>query len=297
MVPYSMITDISFLNSLCRTKEEFAVLSSKNIFSDENTWKSFAPERLINGLTNLIDTPLKKRMSQLSLGVYYTMENGPGNRINPDEEIYLFSAFGEIDTTDKIIKTIVNDGSDLVSPTLFHNSVHNTPLGYYTIIKKRHNYCTTVSDGLSTNLSFMDFIDLRVKMDEPFTVVTGEEYSPFFELDRTTEKKIIPAFASYRISPGTEKGFKFSGICTGIDVLLKNQLFMDASCVFADRETFLLLNKKTDKKLFTEYPFVCDNPCGIIFRLALPFYLDIKENSLVIEKIFDSFRLFEVENR
>jgi hypothetical protein len=132
-------------------------------------------------------------------------------------------------------------------------------------------------------------------MDDKFIVVTGEEYSPFFELDGLMKKVIVPAFASYSITPGKEKGFKFSGIASSVDEIFHLDEYEKSANIFADKNTYHLLKNQTDKTLLTEFPFAFENPCGIIFRLAMPFYLDIKGTSLVIEKKEDSFYLFEVE--
>ena len=59
------------------------------------------------------------------------------------------------------------------------------------------------------------------------------------------------------------------------------------------KNTFIKL-KSTNKKVITEYPVILDNPCGIIFRLAFPFYINIKGLSLVIESIKDKIYYFEV---
>ncbi|OHD18872.1 MAG: hypothetical protein A2Z98_17535 [Spirochaetes bacterium GWB1_27_13] len=292
---YSMIEDISILNSYIKTKEDIKKYYEEGLFSSSQKFENFSFKKEI--LTNVvnINPQLKKRMSQMSLGVFYVMEEGPGENLANNEEIYLFSGFAEIDTTDKIIKNIVIDDMELVSPTLFHNSVHNTPLGYYTIIKKKHNYCTTISDGLATNLSFINYIKNKVLIDEKFVVITGEETSPFFELDQSVKLNIVSSFISYRITPFCEKGFKFVGIFDNLEEIINSSMFFDSKSLFVDKKYFYELKNKTDKKIYTEYPLKQDNPSGIIFRLALPFYLDILGNSLIIEEIEGKFYLFEVK--
>ena len=233
-------------------------------------------------------------MSQLSLGIHDILENGPGKSLSEDEKIYLFSAFGEIETTNKIIKSIILDNYSLVSPTLFHNSVHHTSLGYYAIIKGIHNSCATISDGLATNFSFINYIKKREQLNESYILASGEEYSTFFELDQTLSLKIIPAFVSYRITPFYDIGFCYKGVVDSLEDLKKISIYKNASTIFADRETFLILKSMTNKKVITEYPIILDNPCGIIFRLAMPFYFMIRGLSLVIENIDNKIHYFEV---
>ncbi|OHD21757.1 MAG: hypothetical protein A2086_11600 [Spirochaetes bacterium GWD1_27_9] len=292
---YSMIEDISILNSYIKTKEDIKKYYEEGLFSSSQKFENFSFIKEISTAVVNINPQLKKRMSQMSLGVFYVIEEGPGKNLANNEEIYLFSGFAEIDTTDKIIKNIVIDDMELVSPTLFHNSVHNTPLGYYTIIKKKHNYCTTISDGLATNLSFINYIKNKVLIDEKFVVITGEETSPFFELDQSVKLNIVSSFISYRITPFCEKGFKFVGIFDNLEEIINSSMFFDSKSLFVDKKYFYELKNKTDKKIYTEYPLKQDNPSGIIFRLALPFYLDILGNSLIIEEIEGKFYLFEVK--
>jgi hypothetical protein len=291
---YSLITDISFVNSNTKTVEELIELFKNDFFNDENKWKDYNLSSDIQSLYEGINSRLKNRMSQLSLGVYNTLENGPGKKLKSDEEIYLFTGFGEIETTNKIIKTIIMDKFNLVSPTLFHNSVHHTSLGYYTIVKNIHNTCSTISDGMDNNLSFINYMNKRDKIDKPFVIVAGEEYSDFYKLDKINQYKIMPAFVSYRISQSIDKGFKFGGVLDSLDDFKNLDAFNKASIIFTDKNTFSKLKNNREKKVLTEYPLVLDNPCGIILRLALPFCFNIKGSSLVIEEINNKFYYFEV---
>ncbi|MCK4798057.1 MAG: hypothetical protein KAT05_11780, partial [Spirochaetes bacterium] len=261
---------------------------------DEKKWQNYNLLNVIKGLGNSINSRLRNRMSQLSLGVFNVLENGPGRNLSVNEEICLFNAFGEIETTNKIIKGIILDNYSLVSPTLFHNSVHHTSLGYYTIIKSIHNSCVAISDGLSTNFSFINYIKMREQINSSFIIASGEEYSSFFELDQTMSLKIIPAFVSYRVTPLTEKGFCYAGVVNSLEDLKQLEIYKKALTIFADKETFFILKSDVDKRVITEYPIILDNPCGIIFRLAVPFYFKIKGLSLVIERVKNKIYYFEV---
>ncbi len=290
----SYITDIAFINSNTRSGNELNNLFKDGFFSNEKKWETYNLSNDIQALYEGINSRLKNRMSQLSLGVYNVLENGPGKNLKEDEEIFLFTGFGEIDTTDKIIKSILIEKFNLVSPTLFHNSVHHTSLGYYTIVKNVHNTCATISDGVCTNLSFINYIKKREKINKPFIIVGGEEYSKFYELDKINNYKIAPAFVSYRIIQDQNKGFNFCGIFNNLEELFKNDSFKKAGTILTDKNTFLKIKKSIDKKVLTEYPLVLDNPCGIILRLAFPFYFNIKGTSLVIEETNNKFYCFEV---
>jgi len=292
---YSLITDAFFLNSNTKTKEDFINLFESGLFSDESKWADYILSDNILGIENIINSGLKKRMSLMSIGVFYALENGAGTNILPEDEIYLFSGFAEIDTTDKIIKSIIIEKDELVSPTLFHNSVHNTALGYYTIIKKMHNYCTTISDGLLTNLSFIHFIKHKCKLESSFVVVTGEEYSEFYKYDKTVNIEIKPAFASFRITPNSKLGFKYIGEFETLEKIKSLDIYKDSKSVFCGRETFISLKKSEKKNIFTEYPITKDDPCSFIFRLAMPFIFNVTGSSIVIDKTSANYSLFEVK--
>jgi len=154
-------------------------------FNNPSLWNEEIDTTLPKKITDSINSPLKKRMSDISKGIFYVLNKTTEGNIKEDDEIYLFSGFSEINTTNDIIKSITVNKDRLVSPTLFHNSVHNTPLGYFTIIKGLNNYSTVISDGVLTNLSFINFIKNIVKLGKEIIVATGEEFSNFFLLDRT----------------------------------------------------------------------------------------------------------------
>lgn len=294
MNDYCNITDISFINSNSKTYEDYNALFLNGLFSNKEAWNNYALSDDIKDLGSSINSRLRNRMSQMSLGIFNAIENGPGKNIESDEEIYLFTGFGEIETTNIIIKNITLDKHNVVSPTLFHNSVHHTSLGYYTIIKNIHNPCFCVSDGLATNFSFINLLSLRAKINKSFVVSAGEEYSGFYSMDRTRSIKIAPSFASYRIIPGSKNGFRFLGEFNNLDDLKKQKVFIEADNIFANKGLFLELNSITNKKTFTEFPVVQDNPCAIINRLAFPFYFNIKGRSLVLERHLEKIYCFEV---
>ncbi|HOJ63984.1 MAG TPA: hypothetical protein PLE45_06140 [Spirochaetota bacterium] len=287
------IKDISIINSFVKEREDIIKLFNNNFFSDPSQWDIGLHTDSFSFLQDSIDSPLKKRMSKISLGIYNVLQKGPGSNIEEDDEIYLISSFAEIDTTDQIIKNIIIDDANLVSPTLFHNSVHNTPLSYWTIINKRHNYCATISDGLDTNISFINWLKYRAqlcKIKKNFIIASGEENSIFFKLDKTTKKNIVSSFCAYKICC-SEKGFRYLGEFSSLEEILKTASFKEAKYVFCSINEF---HKIKDKKVLTEYPLVFDNPTGIVFRLALPFYLGINEKTVIIESHLHKFYMYEV---
>jgi hypothetical protein len=283
------LEDISFINPYFRNPDELNDLFRKGRFSSAGQPEEY-PVR-IEGLSDYIQNPVKKRMSQLSQGIYAVMETGPGKNLKEEDEIYFFSAFAEIDTTNEIIKAIELDHSVLVSPTHFHNSVHNTPLGYYAILKKIHNYTCAVSDGTLTGHTFINFIRNQMEILNDLIICSGEEYSDFFLMDRINHKKIIPSFIAYRMKITSRQGFEFAGSYDHADDLMKK--IQSADFVFADSDTFSLLKNKEQGPLYTEKSMLADIPEGIIYRIALPFLLNLKGRGFVIDLQQNQYHVFE----
>jgi len=291
---YSMITNITFLSSFFNNQIDAREKFYKDFFNDPSLWEEEIDTTLPKEITTSINSPLKKRMSDISKGIFYVLDKTTEGNIKEEDEIYLFSGFSEINTTNHIIKSITVDKDRLVSPTNFHNSVHNTPLGYFTIIKGLNNYSTVISDGVLTNLSFINFIKNIVKLNKEFIIATGEEFSDFFLLDKTVNKKIVPVFASFRIIPNSPKGFRYIGVTDSLDE--KIDILGKSNYIFSDKKSFFELRNRDNLKdrIYTEFPIVQDNPCGIIFRLIFPIYLSLTGVTTIIEQHEDVFHLFEV---
>ncbi len=290
---YSDITNIAILSSLLENQADAIKKFKNGFFNEDASWKSEIELHLSKEITTSINSPLRKRMSDISKGIFYVLDKSTEKTIKEDDEIYLFSGFSEINTTNDIIKSITVDKDTLVSPTHFHNSVHNTPLGYFTIIKGIHNYTTVISDGMLTNLSFINFMKNIVKLNREFIVSTGEEFSNFFLLDKTVEKQIVPVFAAFRVVPNSTKGFNYLGEYNSLEDIVS--ILEKSDYIFTDKDSFLTLSKRDNIKsrVYTEYPIVRDNPCGIIFRLLLPFYLSLNGKSTIIEQHEGILYLFE----
>jgi hypothetical protein len=289
---FTYIKDIHFINSNVSSLDTLKEMYSNGVFSRVQLSDTLSPE--ISGLTDNIKTPLKRRMSQLSLGAFEALQQGGAKNLREEDEIYLFTSFAEIDTSNKIIADLELNNSKLVSPVLFHNSVHNTPLGYYTIINKYQNYCLAVSDGINTGKSFVDLIKFLVKVNPEFVIVGGDEHSSFYELEIKYNYCLFPNFVSYKMirNENEQKGFflKFENV-TWKDI---EKSLPEYDRVIADKESFLALNGKLETELLTEYPIVADSPISIITRLSLPFMLELSGKTAVIGQFGGKYFLFEV---
>ena len=289
---FTYIKDIHFINSNVSSLDTLKEMYSNGVFSRVQLSDTLSQE--ISGLTDNIKTPLKRRMSQLSLGAFEALQQGGAKNLREEDEIYLFTSFAEIDTSNKIIADLELNNSKLVSPVLFHNSVHNTPLGYYTIINKYQNYCLAVSDGINTGKSFVDLIKFLVKVNPEFVIVGGDEHSSFYELEIKHDYCLFPNFVSYKMirNENEQKGFflKFENV-TWKDI---EKSLPEYDRVIADKESFLALDGKLETELLTEYPIVADSPISIITRLSLPFMLELSGKTAVIGQFGGKYFLFEV---
>lgn len=289
---FTYIKDIHFINSNVSSLDTLKEMYSNGVFSRVQLSDTLSQE--ISGLTDNIKTPLKRRMSQLSLGAFEALQQGGAKNLREEDEIYLFTSFAEIDTSNKIIADLELNNSKLVSPVLFHNSVHNTPLGYYTIINKYQNYCLAVSDGINTGKSFVDLIKFLVKVNPEFVIVGGDEYSSFYELEIKYNYCLFPNFVSYKMikNENEQKGFflKLENV-TWKDI---EKSLPEYDRVIADKESFLALDGKLETELLTEYPIVADSPISIITRLSLPFMLELSGKTAVIGQFGGKYFLFEV---
>jgi hypothetical protein len=288
----SFITDINYFGSNIRSEDDLIKMYNDGVLHHSSFSEKYPISVEISSISESIESRLKTRMSQLSLGVYNALQNGGAKNIREDDEMYFITAFAEIETTDKIIEDIVINKSQLVSPTLFHNSVHNTPLGYYTIINKIHNYCTTISDGIDTGSSFSDFMNFKNQMRDKMIVCAGDEYSDFLKLDRGLELKLFPFFTSYRVT-ASDKGYcfvsNFSEKKDLIEVLEKYDNILLSGSIFNEIKSVL-----PQKNVITDYPVSGDNPIGCVARLAMPFTLKLAGETAVVEFSRGKYSLFNV---
>lgn len=296
---YSMITDIAIINSASRTAKEFKSLVDSKLFSDESRWDSFVLESEINGLLENVKSRLKYKMSNLSRGVYATLDAGPSYNLTEDEEIFLFSGFSEIKNISQIGKMIMTHNYS-INPALFPNSVSHISLCYFTILKKINNYCATITDGLQTNSSFISFIKNKVQIPESFVVVGGEENTDFFNYEKNHPITIVNSFVAYRVIPSSKKGFIYRGAFSSIEELSKTECMKNCDAIFCDKDTYLTIKNKQEnmnvtRTVYCDYPITKDNPSAITLRLALPFYLNMHKTTVAIEKIDEQYHCFEIK--
>lgn len=96
-----------------------------------------------------------------------------------DATIVFASVYGEIQTTGELLAMMVDEPQSPLSPTRFHNSVHNTAIGYLSIATKNHNGSTAISAGPATTaMAMLEAATLIAAGQGPVVVAIAEEPLP-----------------------------------------------------------------------------------------------------------------------
>jgi hypothetical protein len=94
------------------------------------------------------------------------------------------SGYGETTTTDYLC-SVLNTAEKLISPTRFHNSVHNAPAGYWTISSGCTGSANSVAGfDFTASLALLDAVTHCVAEQEPVLLAVFETPvpAPFFSL-------------------------------------------------------------------------------------------------------------------
>lgn len=96
--------------------------------------------------------PRERRRAPLSvkLAVAVAEQACAMAQVTPEDAVCVFaSGMGDMDITDYMCRTLASD-QPLVSPTKFHNSVHNAPVGYWSISQGAKRSSNAVAGFLDT---------------------------------------------------------------------------------------------------------------------------------------------------
>ncbi len=286
------IIDPSIINCSLIEKEDIESIYKNGGLKSINRDVEFSND--ISAISDRIETRLKKRMSDLSKGIYSVLDSiNSKNKISRDETIWFFTGYGEIETTKRIIHGLMVEEATLVSPTDFHNSVHNTPLSYFTIVNQLHNHSITVSDGNRTGDTFIKVLENMAITGDGGIICSGEEGSDFFMLDKSANnRKIVSSFCGFRVTVAEGRGGRFAGDFETLDELLVSDVFKQAETVYCDIN-FISTIKKSGKEIITEYAICGESPCSVIYRVVLPFYLN--KGGIVIFESNGMIKVIEVD--
>ncbi len=96
--------------------------------------------------------PRERRRAPLSVKLAVAVADQACNMagVSPEDAVCVFaSGMGDMDITDYMCRTLASD-QPLVSPTKFHNSVHNAPVGYWSISQGARRSSNAVAGFLDT---------------------------------------------------------------------------------------------------------------------------------------------------
>ncbi len=110
--------------------------------------------------------------------------------------VVLASVYGEIRTTGQLLVMMAEEPGSPLSPTRFHNSVHNTPIGYLSIACSNHQGSTAISAGPRTlAMAMLEAATVIAAGEGPVVVVIVEEPLPEgLALDGGTYDALAVAF-------------------------------------------------------------------------------------------------------
>jgi hypothetical protein len=117
----------------------------------------------------------RRRISRLIAQALSVTRSAGGLLADPAAPLVFATANGEINTIGTILPALLADEPQ-VSPTLFHNSVHNAAPGYWAILARRFAAATTVTMGPATFEAALLEAWTRLQDDAPEVQVTaGDE--------------------------------------------------------------------------------------------------------------------------
>lgn len=126
-----------------------------------------------------------------------------------DVAVIFSSAMGDMQITDYMCSTLAQEPR-LISPTKFHNSVHNAAPGYWSIATG--SFCPTSAVSafeLTPSMAFLEAAIQCVEEQIPVIAVTQEVAAPYPLMDICPCS--IPFSAAFLIAPS---GFTTKPICT-----------------------------------------------------------------------------------
>jgi hypothetical protein len=99
-------------------------------------------------VADLLHPRLRRRTSVFTRATVTALQVavGQGGAALADVRLVLVSSFGEIETTVELLEQLAEPHGP-VSPTKFHNSVHNTATGYMSIASGNHRESTALAGG------------------------------------------------------------------------------------------------------------------------------------------------------
>lgn len=123
----------------------------------------------------------------------------------PSEPACVFgSAMGDLDITDYMCRTLAGENT-MISPTKFHNSVHNAPVGYWSISGGSMAAANSVSAfDYTMSVALMEAMSHCVEMQQAVLLVVQDIAAPpIFKVLRPIESSFAGAILMGPTTPST----------------------------------------------------------------------------------------------
>ena len=138
----------------------------------------------------LIDAKLIRRMSRIiKMGVAAALNCLQAGGVQMPDAIITGTAYGCLEDTENFLKRLIENNEDLLSPTAFIQSTHNTVAAQIALLLSCHNYNNTfVSRGFSFENALMDAQMLLLENEAQNILVggvDGRHYVYFFSHNRS----------------------------------------------------------------------------------------------------------------
>ncbi len=148
--------------------------------ADRSSWNAVRvpgelPVRHEPPIDEFVPRNTRRRISRLIAMALYATRDAGGLDAPQAAPLLFASANGEINTIGAILRSLLSEAPS-VSPTSFHNSVHNAAPGYWSILARRFAATSTISQGsLSFEFALLDAWARLASGEDDVLVCGGDE--------------------------------------------------------------------------------------------------------------------------
>ena len=218
------------------------------VLTNKNSWKTSDFPKLT---PQLLPANEHRRMtSYIKLAIHVADEANLTDKVLP---AVFASSNGDFYITDHICNTLTMDPKH-ISPTQFHNSVHNAPSGYWAIAAKSPAASTSISTGDSTFSSGLLEAVTQVLCEQEDVLFIAYDYPAESPLDKFSD--VTEAFATAFVLSLNKTSSNFGNI--KLDISNEKRGSEEHTSELQSRglisyAVFCLKKKKLYKNIYTPY--------------------------------------------
>lgn len=284
-----------------------STLSHQNTFAKKGFSENLIPITRSSTLIQpnykeFIDPMQLRRMSPIiRMSICCSLDCIRNADVNEPDAIIVGTGLGCLNDTEVFLKALVSSGENLISPTPFIQSTHNTIAGQLSLILKNHHYnMTHTQNTLSFEHALQDGLLCLEEGMEHVLVGAADEHIAFLDgiSNKIIDKEICLASGAsfFVISSKKNEQTKFKILASTSFFGNSNkssimEQFFSENNIGKDSIDLILFstfdtNTKNELNLFFRDNLLCDfqNYCGVYFSnsaFALHLAMDILENGSV----------------